>query len=196
MTLASKFVTTLTCIALTVSVALDSQAQRKKKEPDPSQSASVSQTIGTDNLITINYHRPGVKGRDVWTGQSDNPRIGPLVPKNGDPRPWRAGANESTSIVFAQDVKIEGKDLPAGTYSLFMIPTDDKWTIVINKEVKWGSFMYKAENDVLRVDVTPEAAPHQEWLAYGFDDPAAHSATAYLRWDKVKVSFEISMDEK
>lgn len=196
MKLKSTFVTSLTCMALVLAITLDADAQRKKKAPDASQPASVSQTIGIDNVITIRYHRPGVKGRDVWNEQSDNPRIGPLVPKNGDPRPWRAGANESTSIEVAQDVKVEGKDLPAGTYSLFMVPTDDKWTVIINKEVKWGSFMYKAENDVLQVEVSPAEAAHQEWLSYGFDDPAAHSTTAYLRWETIKIPFKISMEEK
>lgn len=191
-----KMATTLTCVAVAMAFTLDADAQRKRKAPDASQSASVSQTIGTDNQVTISYHRPGVKGRDVWNEKSDNPQIGPLVPKNGKPRPWRAGANESTSIEVKQDVKIEGKDLAAGTYSLFMIPRDDKWTVIINKEVKWGSFMYKAENDVLQVEVTPEAAPHQEWLSYGFDNPLAYSTTAYLRWDKIKVPFKITMDEK
>jgi len=148
------------------------------------------------NKITITYHRPGVKGRNVWKDKSDNAQIGALVPRDGDPRPWRAGANNSTIIEVTGDVKIGRKDLPAGKYALFMIPTDDEWIIIVNKEVKWGSFQYKEEHDVLRISVKPEEAPHQEWLVYGFENPSAYSTTAYLRWEKVKIPFEITMDEK
>ena len=176
---------------------LEADAQRKKTAPDPSQGAVASQTIGMDTEVTIAYHRPGVKGRDVWTGQSDNARIGALVPRNGDPRPWRAGANEATTISFSNDVLVEGQELAAGTYALFLIPTDGDWTVVFNTAAKqWGSFGYKQDKDALRVNVTPAEAPHQEWLAYGFDDPAASSATAYLHWEKVKVSFKIEAKDK
>lgn len=179
-------------LAAVVSMSFDAAAQRNKTKPDASQPAEVSQTIGAMAKVTISYHRPGVKGRDVWTEKSDNPRIGPLVPRDGDPRPWRAGANEATTITFTEDVKVEGKDLAAGTYALFMIPTDGDWTVIFSKNAKqWGSFAYKQEDDALRVNVTPVEAPHQEWLMYGFDDPEAYSTTAYLHWEKVKVPFKI-----
>jgi len=155
------------------------------------------QVIGIDNHIAISYHRPGIKGRDVWTGKSDNAQIGQLVPRDGDPRPWRAGANEATTITFEEDVKIEGKDLAAGTYALSMIPTDGDWTVVFNKDTKqWGSFFYKKDEDALRVAVTPVEAPHVEWLMYGFEDPSAWGATAYLRWDTKKISFKIESAKK
>lgn len=186
------WVAMLACVAL----SFDAEAQRKrtKRAPDPSQGATVSQTIGKDTEVTITYHRPGVKGRDVWTEQSDNAQIGPLVPRGGDPRPWRAGANEATYISTSTDITVEGQALAAGTYSLFMIPRDDGWTVVFNnKPYQWGSFRYDQAEDALRVDVQAVEAPHQEWLNYGFDDPAAFSATAYLRWEKVKVPFKIEV---
>lgn len=164
--------------------------------PKASQPASVSQTIGMNNKITITYHRPGVKGRNVWKDKSDNPQIGALVPRDGNSRPWRAGANNSTSIEVTEDVKIGGKDLPAGKYAIFMIPTDDEWIVIINKKVQWGSFTYDKESDVLRVSVKPLEAPHQEWLVYGFEDPGAYSTTAYLHWEKVKIPFKITMEKK
>ena len=187
----------LTAIVALAFVAETAEAQRKKKQPDPSQAAVVTQTIGANETVTITYHRPGVKGRDIWNETSDNPQIGPLVPKNGDPRPWRAGANEATKIEFSADVKVEGKDLKAGEYALFMIPTDGDWTIIFSTRVRqWGSFNYRADDDALRVTVTPTEAAHAEWLTYGFDEPLAYGATAYLHWEKVKVPFKIELAEQ
>ena len=171
--------------------------QERSRQPMASPKATVSQVIGVDNEITIVYHRPGVKGRDVWTEKSANPAIGQLVPREGEPRPWRAGANNTTTITFTKDVKIEGQAVPAGEYGLFMIPRDDKWTVIINKDAKgWGSFRYNQEQDVVRVDVEPVEAPEQEWLIYGFEDLQPWGATAYLHWEKVKVPFKITMDEE
>ena len=177
--------------------SLNADAQRKKTKPDVSQGAAVTQTLGVDTQITIAYHRPGVKGRDVWTEKSDNVNIGPLVPRDGDPRPWRSGANEATTIEVSGDVLVEGKELPAGKYALFMIPTDGDWTVVFSKQAQqWGAFGYKQKDDALRVTVTPGEAPHQEWLVYGFDDPGTWSATAYLRWNDVKIPFKIEVEEQ
>ncbi len=184
-------------LAMAGLISADAAAQRNKTKPDASQPATVTQTIGAMGTVTITYARPGVHGRNVWTDKSDNPRIGALVPRNGDPWPWRAGANEATTITLSEDMLVEGKELAAGTYALFMIPTDTHWTIIFNKTVKqWGSFAYKQEDDVLRVDVKSAEAPHQEWLMYGFDDPEAYSATAYLHWEKVKVPFKIESKNK
>lgn len=176
-------------------LTLPATAQEKKYKA--SLPASVSQTLGADCEITISYHRPGVKGRDVWNDKSDNEVIGRLVPHNEDPRPWRAGANNATTITFSKDVKVEGEALAAGTYALFMVPREEgDWTIIFSKNAKqWGSFKYNKEEDALRVDVTPEAAEHQEWLVYGFDDCEGASGTAYLRWEKKKVSFHIEAVE-
>ena len=177
--------------------SVDAEAQRNKEKPDRSQAATVSQTIGVDDEITITYHRPGVKGRNVWEENSDNERIGRLVPFNEDPRPWRAGANEATTITLTADVKVEGEHLAAGTYAVFMIPTEEDWTVVFSKKAnQWGSFRYSKEDDALRVPVTPDAAPHQEWLQFGFDEPMAYGATAYLHWEKVKVPFKIELAEQ
>ena len=179
---------------LFMAAAFDADAQRKKKTPDKSQGATVSQTIGVDTEITITYHRPGVRGRNVWVGSSEDSRIGPLVPHNGDPRPWRAGANEATTIEVSSDVTIEGQALAAGRYALFMIPTETEWTLIFNgKPKQWGSFRYKPEDDALKITVTPVEAPHEEWLKYGFDDAETHSATAFLHWEKKKVPFRIAV---
>lgn len=183
--------------AVGLAAAEGAEAQRTKTKPDVSQGASVSQTIGVDTAVTISFHRPGVRGRNVWVDKSDNPQIGPLVPRDGDPRPWRAGANEATTIKVSGDVMVEGKELAAGKYALFMIPTDGDWTVVFSNNLRqWGAFTYKEADDALRVTVTPVEAPHQEWLAYGFDDLGPWSCTAYLHWEKVKVPFKIEVNEQ
>ncbi len=185
----------IAAILVVAAMLLPASAQEKKYKA--SLPASVSQTLGMDCEITISYHRPGVKGRDVWNDKSDNEVIGRLVPHNEDPRPWRAGANNATTITFSKDVKIEGEDLAAGTYALFMVPRDEgDWTIIFSTNAKqWGSFRYNKEEDALRVDVAPEDADHQEWLVYGFEDCEGPSGTAYLRWEKKKISFKIDVVE-
>lgn len=181
-------------LASVAAVAAEWPWQRKPQKPEASPGASVMQVIGADTMITINYHRPGVKGRDVWAEKSDNPNIGSLVPRNEDPRPWRAGANEATTIEVSRDVLVEGKELPAGKYALFLIPRDNGWTVVINSQAEqWGSFRYDKAQDVLRADVQPEEIEHTEWLRYGFDELSDNSARAYMAWEKVKVPFTISL---
>jgi len=170
-------------------------AQQGKRVP-ASLRAAVVQHLGTDATVTIDYGRPGVKGRKIW---------GDLVPyglapgnkySKDKPFPWRAGANENTTIQFSKDVLIEGQKLPAGKYGLHMIPGEKEWVIIFSKNSSsWGSFAYNQDEDALRVTVVPVKAPHQEWLLYGFDDPDGSSATAFLRWELVKVPFKIKLAE-
>jgi tetratricopeptide (TPR) repeat protein len=150
--------------------------------PRKSQNAEVSQTIGITN-VTVKYSRPLVNGRKVFGG---------LVPY-GDV--WRAGANENTVITFADPVSIEGKSLDKGTYGLFMIPTEDQWTIIFSKiSSAWGAFTYKQDEDVLRVTVKPAASDFQDALIYEFDDLKPDSAVVTLRWDKLAVPFKVSVN--
>lgn len=154
--------------------------------PAVSPAASVTQRIGITD-ITINYHRPGVKGREIWGTR--------LAPYNGKPFPWRAGANDNTTISFTNDVTIEGQKLAAGTYGVHMLPSEGDWIIAFNtNSTSWGSFSYKEEEDALRITVTPQKAEHNEWLNYGFDDFTDNSAVAYLKWEELKVPFKIEVD--
>jgi len=157
--------------------------------PRASLKASVGQTIGTDTDITIVYSRPGVKGRKIW---GDLVKYG-MEERNGNKIPWRAGANENTTIEFSKDVMIEGKALAAGKYGLHMIPGEKEWIIIFSKKNdSWGSFSYSEADDALRVSVKPQVAENEEWLSYGFDNLAATEAVAYLHWEKVKVPFKIT----
>jgi tetratricopeptide (TPR) repeat protein len=150
--------------------------------PDQSQRAEISQKIGITN-ITINYHRPLVKGRKIWDG---------LVPYG---KVWRAGANENTTISFSDPVMIEGKPLDRGTYGLHMIPTADEWTVIFSKNsTSWGSFTYDQAEDALRVNVKPKAAELHDALTYDFDQLQPDSAVVELEWEKVVVPFKVSVD--
>lgn len=169
-----------------------SESFAQRGGPRPSPKASVSQTVGTDTVITIAFGRPGVKGRKIW---------GELVPfglapgnrySKDQPFPWRAGANENTTIEFSADVKIEGNDLAAGKYGIHMIPSEKDWVIIFSKDnAGWGSFAYNKDNDALRVTVTPKEAAFQEWMSFGFDGMAGTTATIFLHWEKLQVPFKV-----
>ena len=183
-------------VVLAVGFAVSSTAFAQEKKVRPSLHASVSQTIGVDTDITFDYSRPGVKGRTIW---------GELVPyglapgnkySEEKPFPWRAGANEKTTIAVSSDVLVDGKPLPAGKYSIHMIPSEKDWIVIFNKVSEgWGSYDYDEAEDALRVKVTPVEAPFEEWMRFGFDDLAGTSAVAFLQWEKLKVPFTIALAE-
>lgn len=162
--------------------------------PRGSQKATVSQTVGTSD-VTIHYSRPSVKGREVW---------GKLVPYGmtnpgfgtASEAPWRAGADENTTITFSHNAKVGGKEIEAGTYGLHILVKDeDNATIIFSKDIdSWGSFFYDEESDALRVDITTREVPHKEWLTFEFGQITPTSATAALVWEKKEFPFTISFD--
>ncbi len=179
-------------VVLVAAAALFVYAQEK---PRPSPHAVSMQRVGLTD-ITIDYHRPGVKGRTIW---------GDLVPygmkegnqySNNNPFPWRAGANENTTFETSGNLLVEGKKLPAGKYGLHMIPGESEWVVIFNKvNDSWGSYAYDESKDALRVTVKSAPGEHKEWLAYEFDDLTTNSATVSLRWEKLRVPFKIAVDE-
>lgn len=156
--------------------------------PRLSVKAEVTQQIGLSE-ISIDYSRPGVKGRKIWGG---------LVPyNNGIPFPWRAGANENTTIVISDDAEINGEFIKAGVYGFHIIPSESEWILIFNNHNKsWGSFFYDKLFDVLRVKVIPSQNEFTEWLEYGFEDINPNSVSVYMKWEKLKIIFQISFDEK
>ena len=161
--------------------------------------AQVSQWIGPVK-VSIDYHSPRVHN------PANNDRTGHIwgevvhygfVDEGFGPTkgaPWRAGANETTSMTFSNDVKVEGKDLKAGTYALFLdVEQTGQWQWIFSSHQGWGSFQYDPKDDVLRVPVTPQDAPFTEFLTYGFDDRRPDSAVAYLQWEKKRVPLKIDV---
>lgn len=153
------------------------------KFPKPSPKASVFQEVGLAE-ITITYHSPGVKNREIW---------GKLVPYD---KVWRTGANNATIIKFSDDVMVEGQPLKAGTYGLFTIPGKEKWIMIFSKQTDvWGTYGYKEEQDALRVTVKPRTVPHgMERLLFRFSNVTDNAAKVHLEWDKVSVGFTIKLE--
>lgn len=175
-------------------------SQEISRQPDGNcQKAEVSQWIGLVK-ITITYHSPSVRspsGVDrkghIW---GELVRYGFFDDGHGPSKstPWRAGANESTAISFSHDLKIEGKDIKAGTYALFLdVEKEGSWNWIFSSQLGWGSYQYDPRNDVLRVPVNPEDGPYTECLTYGFDDRKTNSAIAFLRWENKQISFKIDV---
>ena len=183
-------------MVLAIGLAVSNTAFAQEKKVRPSLHASVSQTIGVETVVTFDFSRPGVKGRTIW---------GDLVPygftpgneySKEKPFPWRAGANEKTTIVVSSDVTIDGKPLPAGKYSIHMIPSEKDWIVIFNTNSEgWGSYDYDEALDALRVTVTPVESAFEEWMRFGFDDLAGTSAVASLQWEKLKIPFTIAVAE-
>lgn len=152
--------------------------------PNPSPNATTSQEVGYEK-VSLAYGSPGVKGRTIW---------GELVPFNGgDPRPWVAGANGSTTITFEEAVQINGNDLEAGSYGLHMIPAKDEWIVIFSTDAsRFGIMSYKPEKDALRVTVKPEEASFQEWLSYDIVKTGELTANVNLRWENLSVGFTVT----
>lgn len=189
------------CLAATVSVTAAAQVASEITLPPngDNQRAEVSQWIGLVK-VTISYHSPRVHLRGVTdrTGHI----WGELVQYGffdegfgpSHATPWRAGANETTTITFSHDVKLEGKDVKAGTYALFLaVAPTGPWTLILSTNVGWGSFQYDQSNDALRVPLTPQDAPFTEYLTYAFTDRLPASSVAFLQWENKRIPFKIDV---
>ncbi len=150
----------------------------KSKRPSPPETAT---GMAGGATITINYSSPAVKGRKIWGG---------LVPYN---KVWRAGANEATLFETDKPIKVEGKELAAGKYSLFATPGENEWTIILNSETgQWGIKRTGDANrdpakDVLTVMVKPRmSSSMQEQLTYKVSSPGF-----VLGWEKLEVPVSI-----
>jgi tetratricopeptide (TPR) repeat protein len=149
--------------------------------PEPSPAGHLKQEVGYTD-ITVTYSRPGAKGRKIF---------GALVPYD---KLWRTGASEATKIRFYDSVTIEGNKLAAGAYSLFSIPGEKEWTIIINKDSSMhGTSNYTEEHDVLRFKVKPEPAPrYYETFTIEVNDIIKNTAQVFLLWENTQVKFNVT----
>jgi hypothetical protein len=151
-----------------------------KDKPRPSLPDTVKTTISSGATVEIDYSRPSVKGRII--GKDLEPMEGKV---------WRAGANEATTFVVDQAVKVEGKALPAGKYAFFTIKNGNVWTLIFNKVFKtWGAYDYeknKAE-DALKVNVKGAKAPSfAEKVTYTI----AKNGKVSMTWGNYLVNFTV-----
>ena len=168
----------------TLPAVLSAQAypQNPTLFPQLSPAAEVSQVIGLTK-VTIDYHRPAVRGRRIW---------GDLVPFD---QVWRLGANEATTISFSDPVKVDGYDVPAGTYALFAIPRADMWTLILSKQARqFGAWAYDPKDDLLRWDVRPKQVGSNEWLTFEVYPASASTAYVDLYWEHTRISFLVETD--
>jgi tetratricopeptide (TPR) repeat protein len=191
-----KKITALLACTFFVSLVSHSQIPLTVLPSGGNKKASVSEKVGLTD-ITIHYDRPHVNGREgkIW---------GQLVPVGfTDPgfgsskaAPWRAGANENTTIEFSTDVKIEGQSLPAGRYGFFVAYDPNESTLIFSKNsTSWGHFYYDPKEDALRVKIKPVAMDKsEEWLKYEFTNESANGATVALEWEKLSFPFKVEVD--
>ena len=165
---------TVAVVFATMTISVNAFGQEAKKPASPAATATGKIK---DATITIAYSSPSVKGRTIWGGLEAYDKV------------WRAGANEATTFETSKDITVQGKKLPAGKYSFFLIPKESgTWTAIFNKEPKqWGAYKYEEAKDALRVDVKTKALPAtQETLLYKINNNGFT-----MDWDKISVPVEI-----
>jgi hypothetical protein len=165
--------------AILLAVAVSSQdAQRIK----PSQHGAVTQRVA-GTTITVDYNRPVARGRDLF---------GALVPYD---RIWCPGADDCTTIAVSTAVKIDGQDLPAGTYTVWARPGAAKWTIILNRAHPVFHTRYEqvSDQDALTLEVAPRTGAHMETLAFYFPVVDGKKAELVLHWGTLVVPLSIEV---
>ncbi len=133
-------------------------------------------------VARVIYSRPKKEGRPVFGGIVEYGKV------------WRLGANEATEVEFYKPVKINGKKIAKGRYTLYAIPNENSWTLILNKETDtWGQFKYDAKKDVLRMNVPVEkTSATAESLGMYFGKTLA-GFELVIGWDNIKVAMPISL---
>lgn len=139
----------------------------------------VKQTVG-NTIIEIEYERPSTRGRTVF---------GELVPWG---ELWRTGAGHSTKISFDKDVEISGQSIPKGQYSIFTIPNEDQWTVILNSDTSlYGKFNYDSDKDIIRFTVEPKKTRRfYETMTIDID-LIPNNAKIYLSWENAQIGFDV-----
>jgi hypothetical protein len=157
-------------LALPTSALAQASVRSLPELPALSPTAEVIQRVGITD-VRVAYSSPARRGREVWGG---------LVPFG---ELWRAGANAPTRLSVSEDFTFGGQAVPAGEYSLFILPEEARWTFVLNRDPeRAGVFGHDASHDVARAEVTPAAGPDRERMLFVFDDTTDESTTLTLEW--------------
>lgn len=154
--------------------------QDKSKRPSPPASADC--TLAGGKTVHVDYSSPRMKGRKIF---------GALVPYGNV---WRAGANEATTFVTDVDLNVGGKTVPAGSYTIFAIPGESKWTLIISKATgEWGTDYPGADKDLARVDMKvskTDAAVENFTIAF---DKSPAGCTMRMEWENTRASIELAV---
>ena len=153
--------------------------QDKSKRPSPPAKAECQLPGGKS--VTVDYSSPRAKGRKIF---------GELVPYG---KVWRAGANESTTFVTNTDLAVGNAAVPAGNYTIFVIPNQDKWTLIVSKKTgEWGTQYPGQENDLARVDMKASKLPSPvENFTIAFDK-SGNGCAMHMDWETTRASVDIS----
>lgn len=177
-----KNLLTTTFMAIALCLGMGANAQKfSGLDKSPADIASYpSDYKVSDKLIRVTYSRPQLKGRS----------ISELAPAG---KVWRTGANEATEITFYKDATVGGKKVNAGTYSLFTIPGEKEWTIILNKNLnQWGAFSYQEKADVLRVPAAvSKGSESLNVFSIAYNEDTGKDTDLVLGWGNTRVSVPI-----
>ena len=150
------------------------------KTPQPSPTATITQKIGVSN-VSVEYSRPGAKGREIFGGLVKYGKI------------WRTGANKATKITFEEDVIFGGKSVKKGSYSLFTIPGEKKWTVLLNKETElWGSGDYDENMQICSFTSNVEKSKDFiETFTIEFGSFNSFDALMSIKWTNIQINIKI-----
>ncbi len=167
-------------LLITAFLAISVSAYSQFTLPAASPRQKVEQQFSMSK-ITVDYSRPRVKGRKIF---------GDLVPFG---KVWRAGANSSTKITFEQSVNFGGKTVSAGTYGLFVIPTEKEWKVILNKDSQqWGAYTFDEKQNVVDVTIpVQKLAEKQEWFVIELNPVDDNSVNLVMKWDFTKVELPL-----
>src|SRR6056300_170166 len=151
--------------------------------PAPSPLSTIEQKVGLSD-VSITYSRPSVKGRTIF---GDLVQYGEM---------WRWGANASTKFTTSDDIKIEGHDVPAGTYAMYAIPGQETWTIVIHKNTSYwgtGGSKYKESEDLVRFEVKANSSypVKVETMTFQFSNITTSGCDIEFMWENTQLSMKV-----
>lgn len=195
-----RYSTTLWAALLLFLMPASAFAQALRIPQGTNLTCSAGRKVGV-TAIEINWNAPGVKGREGKIWGTDVAPFGYTVLGYGSDveSPWRAGADECTTISFSTDVTINGKPLAAGKYALFMLLSPDSTTVIFNKNTHaWGAYFYDKSQDVLHVATRQKKhLPNlQERLEYNFSNQTENSVEVSLDWERWSIPFTVAVDLK
>lgn len=189
----------LLCVFLFSMISLKSGSAQMLHLPNATNYKSIAGRTFGNTEIEIRWNAPGVKGREgqIWGTSLAYYGYSVLGYGSNVESPWRAGADESTTISFSTDVRVNGKNLPAGKYSFFIALYPDSCVLIFNKNVNgWGSYFYDKNLDVLRVTaIQQKNLPlSKERLEYTFSEQTQNSVVVALEWEKWRIPFKVEAD--